>query len=95
MAGSGDPTKMSSEPEKRRLYRRVEIWVRLSEVQVACYQCLEVLPLGKFCVQSKDFYTLPLRKDVCELLASQFLTLLSEEAPEDRAPLYDSVEEAI
>lgn len=80
---------------ERCLYKRVEIWVRLSEIQAVCYQCFEVIPLGKFCVQSKDFYSLPFSKSACELLASQFLTLLIEEPPEERAPLYDSLEEAI
>jgi hypothetical protein len=80
---------------ERRLYRHIAVWERLSEAQLACYQCLEVIPLGKFCVQSKDFYSLPLDRATHANLVSQFLTLLSEEPPDERVSLHESLEEAI
>jgi hypothetical protein len=79
----------------RRLDRRIEIWERLSEAQVACYQCLEVIAPGKFCVQSRDFFTQPLEQAAHLSFLDQFVTLLSEESPEIRTPLCDSLEAAI
>jgi hypothetical protein len=56
---------------------------------------MEVIPLGKFCVQSKDFYSLPFDADARAEFSSQFMTLFSEVPPDERASLHDSLEEAI
>jgi hypothetical protein len=81
--------------EEHFLYRSLNVWSRRDEVTVAVYRCFEVLPLGKFCVQSKDFYRRPFSDAVVLQSEQQFLELLVESPPGERAGLYDSLEDAI
>ena len=76
-------------------YRAFDVWVRLGEGELVRYRCFEVLPSGKFCVQSKDFYRSPFVETAEKQFERQFLELLSEMAPEVRSGLYDTIEEAI
>jgi hypothetical protein len=50
---------------------------------------------GKFCVQSADFYNLPIQNERLVQLDKQFLELMIEESPIVRSGAFDSVEEAI
>lgn len=77
------------------LYRSFDIWVQVDHQTIARYRCFEVLPSGKFCVQSKDFYRMPLDDERIRQLEIQFLELFFEVKPSDRSEMYDSVEEAI
>jgi hypothetical protein len=76
------------------LFEAIDVWQR-QEHLVVRYRCFKVLSTGKYCVQSRDCYSLPL--DVVQLnyLDRQFLELLVEEAPNSRSDTYDSLEEAI
>ena len=76
-------------------YRAFDVWARFGEKGLVRYRCFEVLPAGKFCVQSKDFYRPPFAEAVEKQFERQFLELLSEIAPEVRSGLYDTIEEAI
>ena len=76
-------------------YRAFDVWCRLADGGLARYRCFEVLPLGKFCVQSKDFYRPPFRRESAKDLEEQFWELLSETAPDQRSGMYDSLEDAI
>lgn len=77
------------------LYKAIDVWQRLDESAVARYRCFQALSTGKYCVQSKDYYPLPLHSEAVRQLERQFLELFSEIAPDERDKSYDSLEEAI
>ena len=78
------------------MYREVRVWERKSTGELICYRCLEVLPHGGFCVQSADLFRpgddMVERARIC---SSQFVELLGEEAPEARAMVKPTLQEAI
>jgi hypothetical protein len=77
------------------MYRAIDVWKRRSGTEVIRYRCFEVLSDGKFCVQSADFFQLPLINQKFDRLDRQFVELLIEEDPDVRSPAYPSLEEAI
>lgn len=77
------------------IYEQVDAWKRISESRVCRYRCFRVWPSGRYCVQSADFYNVPLDHVHAFSLQQQYIELLAEEAPDERAPMYDSLEEAI
>jgi hypothetical protein len=77
------------------LYKTVDVWRRIDSTQAVRYRCFQILDNNKFCVQSKDYYPLPIDKSHESYLENQFLELYLEEAPEDRTGMYSSLEEAI
>jgi hypothetical protein len=81
--------------EKEAYYKAFDVWARLDEGRLARYRCLQIIPGGKFCVQSKDFYNPPFAETAAEQLERQFLELLSEELPSERSGMYGTIEEAI
>ena len=76
-------------------YVSINVWVRRSSTRLICYRCLQILPDGGYCVQGADFFDAPI--DESRLLQSlkQFLELLAEDPPEERAVVFGSIEEAI
>jgi hypothetical protein len=80
---------------QRRLYVDVNVWKKVDENRLLLYRCFHVLPDNKYCVQSADFYSLPLNEKQIRYLFEQFIQLLREEDPKVRAHLFDSLEEAI
>lgn len=58
-------------------------------------RCFQRLNDGQFCVQSADYYHLPLNENQIEALDKQFLELFIEESPDQRSSLYSTLEEAI
>lgn len=77
------------------MYKAIDVWKRSDDTTVVRYRCFQVLPQNRFCVQSVDYYRIPLNKLQIEALDRQFLELLLEEAPDDRNKTYNSLEEAI
>jgi hypothetical protein len=77
------------------MYRSFDVWDYDEDGVLVRYRCFEMLATGKFCVQSKDFYREPLNPDLVSQLESQFVELLSQEKPEVRSGLFDSVADAI
>jgi hypothetical protein len=77
------------------MYKSIDVWKRLGESRVVRYRCFEVLPNCGYCVQSADFYEIPIDTKQCSDHDKQFLELLTEEAPEVRSGLFASLEEAI
>ena len=77
------------------MYKSIDIWKRLDGKTLVRYRCFEILTSNRFCVQSSDYYYLPL--DAPQLARSdrQFLELLIGEAPEVRTETYPTLEEAI
>lgn len=78
-----------------RLYIEVNVWKRIEENRLLRYRCFHILPDNKFCVQSADFYNLPLNDKQMRYLSEQFIQLLQEEDPTVRSGLFDSLEEAV
>lgn len=82
---------MSSET----LYKVVTVCRRLGEGEAVVYRCLELLSGRGFVVQSADWVRLPVRLEELQHHESQFWELFCEEAPEERARPYPSLEAAI
>jgi hypothetical protein len=76
-------------------YRAIDVWARKDEGTLVRYRCVEVLPVGGYCVQSADFYNLPYDKVESDRLDKQFVELLAEEAPDSRSGVFSSLSEAI
>jgi hypothetical protein len=79
----------------RKIYRQVDVWVRLEDQRIAVYRCFEVLPDRKYCVQSKDFFSVPVDLGAVRESEKRFFELLAEEAPEVRTGAFNALEEAI
>lgn len=77
------------------MYRSFDVWCPMDKGSLVRYRCFEVIPLGKFCVQSKDFYRKPVDESTVQQLDFQFLELLLEELPDARSEMFDSVAAAI
>jgi hypothetical protein len=81
---------------ENRLYKEVSVWKKIDDKTLLRYRCFQILPDEKYCVQSADFYSLPLDDAQTNYLSKQFIELLTEEDPETRAEgLYNSLQEAI
>lgn len=94
--GSGGQMDSSNQVKRAgSLFRAIDVWRREGEGVLVRYRCFEVIPSGKFCVQSRDSYRTPFTQNLGSTLESQFLELLAEEAPDLRSFLYDSIEEAV
>jgi hypothetical protein len=79
-----------------RLYKEISVWKRVNDKVLLKYTCFHTLPENKYCVQSADFYNLPVDKTQIDYFFKQFIELLIEELPENRAGnLFNSLEEAI
>lgn len=77
-----------------RYFVAIDVWKR-RKGRLCRYRCFQILPESKFCVQSRDFYSLPVDPSECRRHDENFLELLSEEDPSSRGGLFDSLEEAI
>lgn len=77
------------------MFKAIDVWKRLDSSTAICYRCFERLSDGQFCVQSADYYSLPLDEEQVRMLDRQFLELFLEESPEQRSPLYSTLTEAI
>jgi len=77
------------------LYQGLDVWKRVSKTRVVRYRCFKDLSSGEFSVQSADFYRLPLDSKQVSELDKQFLELLSEQSPKERAGSFDSLQAAI
>ncbi|AKF84796.1 hypothetical protein MFUL124B02_04595 [Myxococcus fulvus 124B02] len=71
------------------LYLRHDVYERMGDGDVIVYRCLELIPGGGFVVQSAD------RMRGGDGHEQQFLELMSESAPEERAAPCASLVEAI
>ena len=74
------------------MFKSFDVWKKTSTERLVRYRCFEDTDTGKFCVQSADFYSLPIRTEQLLQLEKQFLELMMEESPVERS---GSVEEAI
>jgi hypothetical protein len=77
------------------LYEAINVWKRISDTESVCYRCFKNIVTHRYCVQSADFYTLPLDPKQLASLELQHLELLMEQDPIERAGSFDSLVEAI
>ncbi len=77
------------------MFKAIDIWKQLDLSTAIRYRCFERLSDGRFCVQSADYYTLPLREVQVKMLDQQFLELFLEVSPDQRSPLCTTLTEAI
>lgn len=77
------------------IYKAIDVWKRLNGGRLVRYRCFELHPDGGYCVQSADFYDSPADPTQVRHLESQYLELLSEEAPDSRSGAFRTIEEAI
>jgi hypothetical protein len=76
-------------------YRVIDVWKRLDGTSAIRYRCFESLNSKRFCVQSADFYRLPLDQKQVSSLDNQFVELLVEQEPSSRCAEFPTLEEAI
>lgn len=76
-------------------YRVIDVWQRLDGSTAIRYRCFESLQSNRYCVQSADFYRLPLADKQISNLDAQFLELFIEQEPSSRSSEYPTLAEAI
>ncbi|MFK4383959.1 MULTISPECIES: hypothetical protein [unclassified Bradyrhizobium] len=77
------------------MYRELSIWKRIDAERAVHFRCFEDLASHLFCVQSADFYTLPIASDARSGFDRQFAELFIEVEPIERSEWFETVEEAI
>ena len=77
------------------LYNLLNVCRRLSDKEAVIYRCFELIPGQGFVVQSADRISLPVSRERMQQHELQLWELFCEEAPEERARPYASIEEAI
>jgi hypothetical protein len=76
------------------MYRAIDVWKKIDGGLIR-YRCFEILESGKYCVQSADFYYLPIEREQLKQHEQQFFELLIASPPDEREGTFDSLEEAI
>ena len=77
-----------------QLYKEINVWEKLQNGRLICYRCFEIIPSGKFFVQSGDY----MNEANKAFLDEQYLELLSYQDEPDSAAntdSFDTLEEAI
>jgi hypothetical protein len=77
------------------MFKAIDIWKRIDDTAASRYRCFQRLSDGQFCVQSADYYHLPLNEKQIKTLDKQFLELFIEESPDRRSSLHPTLEEAV
>ena len=77
------------------MFKTIDIWKTLDNATAVRYRCFQRLTDGQFCVQSADYYNLPLNENQVRALDRQFVELFIEESPDRRSSLHRTVEDAI
>jgi hypothetical protein len=72
-----------------------DVWRRRDPQTLVRYRCFEDCSTGRFCVQSADFYRLPVTNERISYLENQFIELLMNQSPFERVQSFASIEEAI
>jgi hypothetical protein len=78
-----------------KMFEAIDVWRRDSETRLIRYRCFKELSSQRYSVQSADFYHLPLDAKHVADLDHQFVELLAEQRPNERARSYASLIEAI
>ena len=76
-------------------YRQIDVWKKIDSSCVIRFRCFENLSTKLFCVQSSDYFHIPIDDKQLSYSDKQFLELLIEESPDTRSNSFSTVEEAI
>lgn len=76
------------------LYKQILIWKHLEDGAVR-YCCFENLASHQYCVQSADFFRLPIENKQLTSSNIQMVELFMEVEPRERCMWFDSLESAI
>ncbi len=77
------------------MFIEVMVWKHLDSATAVRYCCLNDLAVGKYAVQSADFFRLPLDEKQFRDFEKQFVELFTETSPRERCLWFDTLEEAI
>jgi hypothetical protein len=77
------------------LYEALDVWKRISKDRAVRYRCFKETSSGRFSVQSADFYKVPINPEQFASLEKQYVELLAEQDPGERAGSFDSLKAAI
>lgn len=86
---------MDSNRLNNKLYRAFDIWKKQDDNCAIRYRCYEIVGENKYCVQSGDYFRLPIEQNQIDVLEKQYIELFIECPPEERDGLYSTIEEAI
>jgi hypothetical protein len=78
-----------------RLFEAIDVWRRLSVARVVRYRCFRDVSSGRYSVQSADFYKRPFDVQHAAHVERQYVELMAEQAPDERAGSFESIEAAI
>lgn len=78
-----------------RLYQSFDMWKRISATQLVRYRCFQDLTSRRYSVQSGDFYRIPFDPKQATDSEKQHVELLAEQAPDERAGSFESIDAAI
>lgn len=77
------------------LYRKIEVWKQNGHNNMVRFTCFELLEEKKFCVQSADYFYLPIDDNQLAIHNKQQIELFIDLLPNERSGIYDSLVEAI
>ncbi len=77
------------------MFKAIDVWEKVDATTAVRYRCFQRLTDNFYCVQSADYYHIPINEEQARNLDKQFLELFIEESPDKRDNLYPTLEEAI
>lgn len=77
------------------LLREFHVWRHSGVGSAVRYVCFENLSVGRFCVQSADFFRLPVDPGLLRQHERPLVELFLEQSPQDRCAWFASIEAAI
>jgi hypothetical protein len=78
-----------------KLYKDIKIWKHVDAKTAVRYNCLADLTIGRFAVQSADFFQRPVSREQLQVFDRQYLELFIEISPHERCEWFESLEDAI
>ena len=77
------------------LFQEIPVWKSIDNHSAVRYVCFLSFTSGKYCVQSADFFQLPIEPHLLQQFDRQIIELFIEVAPSERCDWFDSLSEAI
>jgi len=78
-----------------KIYRKIEVWKQGRHNNMIRFTCFELLGEKKFCIQSADYFYLPIDNNQLVIHNKQQIELFIDLLPDERSELYDSLVDAI
>jgi hypothetical protein len=77
------------------MYIAMDVWKRIDDSGAVRFRCFQCLQTGRYSVQSADFYRSPADSAKSAQFARQHVELFVEQAPDERAGDYETLDAAI